>query len=55
MILSEILYLENLNLSIHYFPTVGYCAIDYSESATTTPDPFALGAVITASVVRSLN
>jgi hypothetical protein len=22
---------------------LGYCAIDYAESATTTPDPFNLG------------
>ena len=34
-----------------YLQLSGYCAIDYSESSTTTPDPFALGAAVIGNVV----
>ena len=30
-----------------YLLVLGFCAIDYSESASTTPDPFNLGATST--------
>ena len=34
------------------FLNSGYCAIEYAESQTTSPDPFALGAIATGTVVR---
>jgi hypothetical protein len=46
---------ERTTLS-HYINRVfflGYCAIEYAESATTSPDPFALGAIATGQVVST--